>query len=121
MGNFARVLHHLDIKDVKRRHLKELAARKIKEEQDKKEKKIIQEIAKKHKSDWKKDFEENFTVVSNGPANSATQTFQHVSGQNFSFSGIGGQEGHPSTVTVAGETVPAPNYNQLAMLDMQNH
>jgi len=115
LGNFARVLHHLDMKDVKRRHLKELAARKIKEEQDKKEKKIIQEIAKKHKSDWKKDFEENFTVVSNGPANSATQTFQHVSGQNFSFSGIGGQEGHPSTVTVAGETVPAPNYNQLAI------
>ena len=46
MGNFARALHHLDMKDVKRRHLKELAARKIKEEQDKKEKKIIQEIAK---------------------------------------------------------------------------
>ncbi len=115
MGNFARVLHHLDMKDVKRRHLKELAARKIKEEQDKKEKKIIQEIAKKHKSDWRKELEEDFTVVSSGPANSATQTFQHVSGQNFSFSGIGGQEGHPSTVTVAGETVPAPNYNQLAI------
>ena len=115
MGNFARVLHHLDMKDVKRRHLKELAARKIKEEQDKKEEKIIQEIAKKHKSDWRKELEEDFTVVSNGPANSATQTFQHVSGQNFSFSGIGGQEGHPSTVTVAGDTVPAPNYNQLAL------
>ena len=85
MGNFARVLHHLDMKDVKRRHLKELAARKIKEEQDKKEEKIIQEIAKKHKSDWRKELEENFTVVSNGPTNSATQTFQHVSGQNFSF------------------------------------
>ena len=32
MGNFARALHHLDMKDVKRRHLKELAERKIKEE-----------------------------------------------------------------------------------------
>ena len=48
MGNFARILHHLDMKDVKRRHLKELAARKIKEEQDKKEEKVIQEIAKKY-------------------------------------------------------------------------
>ena len=115
MGNFARVLHHLDMKDVKRRHLKELAARKIKEEQDKKEEKIIQEIAKKHKSDWRKELEEDFTVVSNGPTNSATQTFQHASGQNFSFSGIGGQEGHPSTVTVFGEPVPAPNYNQLGI------
>ena len=115
MGNFARALHHLDMKDVKRRHLKELAARKIKEEQDKKEEKIIQEIAKKHKSDWRKELEEDFTVVSNGPTNSATQTFQHASGQNFSFSGIGGQEGHPSTVTVFGEPVPAPNYNQLGI------
>ena len=58
MGNFARALHHLDMKDVKRRHLKELAARKIKEEQDKKEEKIIQEIAKKYKSDWRKELEE---------------------------------------------------------------
>jgi archaellum component FlaC len=115
LGNFARALHHLDMKDVKRRHLKELAVRKIKDEQDQKEEKIIQEIAKKHKSDWRKELEEDFTVVSNGPTNSATQTFQHVSGQNFSFSGIGGQEGHPSSVTVFGDDIPAPNYNQLAL------
>ena len=108
------------MKDVNRKHLKELAARKIKEEQDKKEEKIIKEIAKKHKSDWRKELEEDFTVVSNGPTNSATQTFQHVSGQNFSFSGIGGQEGHPSTVTVFGEPVPAPNYNQLGIAGYAN-
>ena len=108
------------MKDVNRKHLKELAARKIKEEQDKKQEKIIKEIAKKHKSDWRKELEENFTVVSNGPTNSATQTFQHVSGQNFSFSGIGGQEGHPSTVTVFGEPVPAPNYNQLGIAGYAN-
>ena len=82
---------------------------------DKKEKKVIQEIAKKHKSDWRKDLKENFTVVPSGPTNSVSQTFQHVSGQNFSFSGLGGQETHPSTVTVFGDTVPAPNYNQLAL------
>jgi len=64
---------------------------------------------------FKKKLKENFTIVSNGPTNSATQTFQHVSGQNFSFSGLGGQEAHPSTVTVFGDTVPAPNYNQLAI------
>ena len=115
MGNFARVLHHLDMKDVKKRHLKERAAKKIKEEQDKKEKKVIQEIAKKYKSDWRKELEENFTAVPSGPTNSVSQTFQHVSGQTFSFSGIGGQETHPSTVTVFGETIPAPNYNQLAL------
>ena len=55
MGNFARALHHLDMKDVKRRHLKELAVKKIKEEEDKKEKEIIQEISKKWKSNWKEE------------------------------------------------------------------
>ena len=75
MGNFARVLHHLDMKDVKKTHLKKLAARKIKEEENKKEKKVIQEIAKKHKSDWRKDLREDFTVVSSDPTNSVTQTF----------------------------------------------
>ena len=55
MGNFARIIHHLDMKDVKRRHLKELAVKKIKEEEDKKEKEIIQEISKKWKSNWKEE------------------------------------------------------------------
>ena len=55
MGNFARILHHLDMKDVKKRHLKELAVKKIKEEEDKKEKEIIQEISKKWKSNWKEE------------------------------------------------------------------
>ena len=108
------------MKDVKKRHLKERAAKKIKEEKIKKEVKEIQEIAEKQKSNWRKELEEDFTVVSNGPTNSATQTFQHVSGQNFSFSGIGGQEGHPSTVTVFGEPVPAPNYNQLGIAGYAN-
>ena len=64
---------------------------------------------------FKKKIKENFTAVPSGPTNSVSQTFQHVSGQTFSFSGIGGQETHPSTVTVFGETIPAPNYNQLAI------
>ena len=106
---------HLDMKDVKKTHLKKLNTIKIKEEENKKEKKVIQEIAKKYKSDWRKDLKENFTAVPSGPTNSVSQTFQHASGQNFSFSGLGGQEVHPSTVTVFGDGVPAPNYNQLAL------
>jgi len=43
------------MKDVKRKHLKELAVKKIKEEEDKKEKEIIQEISKKWKSNWKEE------------------------------------------------------------------
>ena len=120
MGNFARVLHHLDMKDVKKRHLKELAARKIKEEQDKKEKKVIQEIAKKYKSDWRKELEEDFTNITTG--NKVGQTFRHnPTGATFTSSGgLGGVESVPKTVTLdlgldGKFTVDAPTYDQLAL------
>ena len=48
MGNFARALHHLDMKDVKKRHLKERAAKKIKEENNRKEAKAIQDLQEKY-------------------------------------------------------------------------
>ena len=41
MSNYSRILHHLDMKDVKKRHLKERAAKKIEEEKNKKETKAI--------------------------------------------------------------------------------
>ena len=43
------------MKDVKKRHLKERAAKKIKEEKIKKEVKEIQEIAEKQKSNWREE------------------------------------------------------------------
>ena len=120
MGNFARVLHHLDMKDVKKRHLREHAARRIKEEQDKKEKKVIQEIAKKYKSDWRKDLEEDFTNITTG--NKVGQTFRHdPTGATFTSSGgLGGVESTPKTVTLdlgldGKFTVDAPTYDQLAL------
>ena len=61
MGNFARALHHLDMKDVKKKRLEEIAAQKLKEKKDRQEKKIIQEISKKYKSDWKREIYEGMT------------------------------------------------------------
>ena len=69
MGNFARALHHLDMKDVKRKRLKEIAAQKLKEQADAYEKKVIKEISKKYKSDWKREIYEGMTT-----ANALTQT-----------------------------------------------
>ena len=46
MSNFARVIHHIDMKDVKRKRLGEIAAKKLKEERDKKEKELIKEISR---------------------------------------------------------------------------
>lgn len=103
------------MKDVRKRHLEETAAKKLEEKKLKEEVEQINEEYEKQKSDWRKEFKENFTVISRGPTNSATQTFQHVSGQTFSFSGLGGKEVHPSTVNVFGDSVPAPDYNQLAL------
>ena len=39
MGNFARELHHLDMKDVKKKRLEKIAAQKLKEKKDREEKK----------------------------------------------------------------------------------
>ena len=62
MGRFARVIHHIDMKDVKRKHLEEIAAKKLKEERDKKEKELIKEILRKYKSDWKTELSEKMTT-----------------------------------------------------------
>ena len=62
MGNFARALHHLDMKDVKKKRLEEIAAQKLKEKKDREEKKIIQEISKKYKSDWKREIYEGMNT-----------------------------------------------------------
>jgi len=62
LGNFARALHHLDMKDVKKKRLEEIAAQKLKEKKDREEKKIIQEISKKYKSDWKREIYEGMNT-----------------------------------------------------------
>ena len=134
MGNFARALHHLDMKDVKKRHLKERAAKKIKEENNRKEAKAIQEIAKKYKSNWREELineGEWQPVASGAPTNAVTQTFGYFDGGSpvpnsqtgqqvtTTLSGIGLQ-GVESSTTIDlgfGETmnVDAPTFNQLAI------
>ena len=64
MGNFARALHHLDMKDVKKKRLEKIAAQKLKEQKDAYEKKIIQEISKRYKSNWKREIYEGMTTGS---------------------------------------------------------
>ena len=135
MSNYSRILHHLDMKDVKKRHLKERAAKKIKEEKIKKEVKEIQEIAEKQKSNWREELineGEWQPVASTGPTNATAQTYGYFdsgfpvtnseTGQQATVkvSGLGGVEATPSTTTIDlgfGETmnVDAPNYNQLAL------
>ena len=123
------------MKDVKKRHLKERAVKKIKEEKIKKEVKAIQEIAEKQKSNWREELineGEWQPVASTAPTNATTQTYGYFdsgfpvtnseTGQQATVkvSGLGGVEATPSTTTIDlgfGETmnVDAPNYNQLAL------
>ena len=122
------------MKDVKKRHLKERAAKKIKEENNRKEAKAIQEIAKKYKSNWREELineGEWQPVASGAPTNAVTQTFGYFDGGfpvpnsqtgqqvTTTLSGIGLQ-GVESSTTIDlgfGETmnVDAPTFNQLAM------
>ena len=122
------------MKDVKKRHLKERAAKKIKEENNRKEAKAIQEIAKKYKSNWREELineGEWQPVASGAPTNAVTQTFGYFDGGfpvpnsqtgqqvTTTLSGIGLQ-GVESSTTIDlgfGETmnVDAPTFNQLAI------
>ncbi len=59
-------------------------------------------------SDWRKELEENWTNITTG--NKVGQTFRHVSGTVLSTGGaIGGVETVPTTTTVYGDTVSAPD------------
>jgi len=60
MNRFSRIRHHVDIEDVKKKHLLEITVKRRKEEQ----KREIQEISKKYKSDWKKEIFEGMTTGS---------------------------------------------------------
>ena len=55
MNRFSRIRHHVDMKDVKDRHLEEVAAKKIIEKKIEEEKRIHKEIYDAWKSDWRKD------------------------------------------------------------------
>ena len=96
------------MKDVKRKHLKELVVKKIKEEEDKKEKEIIQEISKKWKSNWRGELKEqpSFKAVplpSTGMNSSQDfAMFTNIGGMHndtgvrFTLNGLGGTESLPT-------------------------
>ena len=63
MNRFSRIRHHVDMRDVKEKCLHEIAMKKIKEEKDRKERNIIQEISKKYKSNWRDELDEGMTVA----------------------------------------------------------
>ena len=128
-----RILRHVGNKDFKRTRQrqideqKECAAQKLKEQQKEElERKQIEEAAKPYRSNWREEInlqESEWSAISgSGPTNSAPQSFQYGGdgGPTATFSGLGGVEAYPSTVTIDygfGETevVSTPTYSQLAM------
>ena len=55
MNRFSRIRYHVDMKDVRQRHLEEVAAKKIIEKQIEEEKRIHKEIYDAWKSNWRDD------------------------------------------------------------------
>ena len=130
MNRFNRIRHHVDMKDVKKRHLKESAARKLEEKRIKEEIEQINSEYEKRKSDWRDDLKESdWTPVDSPITNSTSQRFNYSVGNletgepnTFTVSGLGGVESLPSSVEVDfgfGENPPGgvnpPSYNQLAL------
>ncbi len=63
MNRFSRIRHHVDMKDVRKRHLEETAAKKLEEKRLKEEAEQIRAEYEKWKSDWKQDiFGEGMTT-----------------------------------------------------------
>tara|TARA_Y200000002_G_scaffold313298_1_gene270722 strand:+ start:143 stop:3064 length:2922 start_codon:yes stop_codon:yes gene_type:complete len=55
MNRFSRVFHHLDVKDVKKKHLKESNIKKLKEKKETNKKKYLTSVIEGKKSNWKGD------------------------------------------------------------------
>ena len=130
MNRFSRIRHHVDMKDVKKRHLEETAAKKLEDKRLKEESEQIKAEYEKHKSNWREDLKESgWTPVAGSIANSTSQTFTYTTPNfetgepnTFTVSGLGGVESLPSSVKVDfgfGESPPdgvnPPSYNQLAL------
>ena len=64
MGSFKKFLHHVDIGDVKKKHLEEIAVKKLKEEREKEEKKFIVNTMKEIKYDWRSSLYEKMSTGS---------------------------------------------------------
>ena len=62
MNRFSRIRHHVDMKDVRRKHLEEAAAKKIEEAKIEEERRLHKEIYDKWKSDWRDELKENMTT-----------------------------------------------------------
>ncbi len=127
MNRFNRIRHHVDIKDVKKRHLEETAAKKLEEKRLKEEVEQIKAEYEKQKSDWRGELdlkESDWTPIDSPITNSTSQTFTYSvpnfeTGEpnTFTVSGLGGVESLPSSVKVDfgfGESPPGG-------LDMRNH
>jgi len=132
MNRFSRIRHHVDMKDVKKRHLEESSAKKLEEKRIKEEIEQINSEYEKQKSDWREELdlkESDWTPVDSPITNSTSQTF-HYSIPNletgepntFTVSGLGGVESLPSSVEVDfgfNENPPGgvnpPSYDQLAL------
>ena len=125
MNRYRKIFHHIDIKDVKDRHLEEFLAIKLKQEKRIEEEKYITAEGEKLKVDWRKELEEeeleeNWTDITQGMKVGAT--FQHTSGTTITVSsGLGGEDVHSTApVTVDwgfGETeqVSPPTYGELTL------
>ena len=70
MNRFSRIRHHVDMKDVKRKHLEETAAKKIQEAKIEEERKLHKEVYNKWKSDWRDELKEKIILTDTSEKNS---------------------------------------------------
>ena len=70
MNRFSRIRHHVDMKDVRRKHLEEAAAKKIEEAKIEEERRLHKEVYNKWKSDWRDELKEKIILTDTSENNS---------------------------------------------------
>ena len=70
MNRFSRIRHHVDMKDVRRKHLEEAAAKKIEEAKIEEERRLHKEVYDKWKSDWRDELKEKIILTDTSEKNS---------------------------------------------------
>ena len=63
MNRYSKILHHIDVSDMRDTHAKKLAAKKIQEDKIIADRKYIRDVMDDIKSDWKKELEEGMTTT----------------------------------------------------------
>ena len=115
MNTYSRALKHISMRDVKQKHRKKLAEKKIKEEKEKQNNQYLLSLMESKRYDWRKELSEQMTTAdvfyTNLPAEGEVDLVSTDVSINFS-GGTPGEIGSPSEGFYERTSIMAPLFCQ---------